>query len=85
MGERQPDGILRIEIDLWATAYHFRKGHSIRVLIASGAHPRWRRNLGGSSPLTDTHLRRAEQTIYHDHRHPSMLVLPAVNTTARFG
>lgn len=85
VGKRQPDGVLQIEIDLWATAYHFFKGHRIRLLIASGAHPRWSRNLGGPFPLTDTHLRCAEQTIYHDHRHPSVLVLPAVHTTARLG
>jgi uncharacterized protein len=75
-GEGLADVISRIEIDLWSTAYHFRKGHRIRLLIASGAHPRWSRNLGGSSPLTDIVLRCAEQTIYHDDQHPSALVLP---------
>jgi putative CocE/NonD family hydrolase len=77
-GSCQPDGTLRIEIDMWATAYRFRKGHRIRLIVASGAHPRWSRHLGGSSPLTDTVLHSAQQTIYHDISHPSALVLPLV-------
>jgi uncharacterized protein len=77
--ERQADGSLCIKIDLWATAYQFQAGHSVRLLIASGAHPRWSRNLGGPSPLTDIILQRAEQTIYHDRQHPSALVLPVLS------
>jgi putative CocE/NonD family hydrolase len=75
-GECQPDGTLKIEVDLWATAYQFKPGHALRLIVASGAHPRWSRNTGSANPLRDTELRSANQTIYHDAAHPSALVLP---------
>ena len=76
-GEPQPDGSLRIEIDLWATAHRFLRGHAIRLLVSSGAHPRWSRNLGTGEPLsTGTIMCVANQTVYHDSEHPSALVLP---------
>lgn len=80
-GEPQPDGSLRIEIDLWATAHRFCKGHRIRLQVSSGAHPRWSRNLGTGEPLpTGTVMCDAMQTVYHDPTHPSALVLPVVYT-----
>lgn len=76
-GERQPDGTLRIEVDMWATACRFRRGHRLRLLVASGAHPRWARNLGlGEPPATATRMAVAEQEVYHDPEHPSALLLP---------
>lgn len=78
-GELQPDGSLRIEIDMWATACRFRRGHRIRLQVASGGHPRWSRNLGVGEPIgTGTRMGDAEQTIFHDRAHPSALVLPIV-------
>ena len=75
--EEQPDGSLRIEIDLWATAYRFRRGHSIRLQVSSGAHPRWNRNLGTGEPIaTATTMMAAEQTVYHDREYPSAVILP---------
>jgi putative CocE/NonD family hydrolase len=80
-GELQPDGSLRIEIDLWATAACFETGHRIRLQVSSGAHPRWSRNLGGGEPLaTGTRLIAAQQTIYHDREHPSVVVLPVTGS-----
>lgn len=76
-GELQPDGSLRIEVDMWATAYRFQRGHRFRLQVSSGAHPRWSRNLGTGAPLgTGTHMDVAEQAIYHDAKHPSVLILP---------
>jgi len=73
----QPDGSLRLEIDLWATAHHFKAGHRIRLQVSSGAHPRWNRNPGtGEHDGQYTVLKAANQTIYHDVDHPSALVLP---------
>jgi putative CocE/NonD family hydrolase len=79
-GEIQPDGSLRIKIDLWATAYRFLPGHRIRLLVSSSAHPRWARHTNTANPLTDTITRPAEQTVYHDRDHPSALVLPITTT-----
>jgi uncharacterized protein len=77
--EVQPDGSLKIVIDLWSTAHRFLTGHRIRLLVASGSHPRWSRNLGTGEPLgTGTLMNVAHQTVYHDRAHPSALVLPLV-------
>ena len=73
----QPDGSLHISIEVWPTAYRFRKGQRIRAQISSGAHPRFVRNSGTGEPLaTGTKLRVADQTIYHDPEHPSAMLLP---------
>jgi putative CocE/NonD family hydrolase len=75
----QPDGSRRIQIDLWATAHRFRRGHRLRLQVSSGAHPRWSRNLGTGEPIgAATSMIAADQTIYHDWAHPSALVLPVV-------
>lgn len=79
-GEPQPDGSTRIEIDLWPTANRFLAGHRIRLQISSGAFPRWNRNLGTGEPIVSaTQLFTAQQTIYHDRDHPSVLVLPVTH------
>lgn len=76
-GEPQPDGSLRIEVDMWSTAHRFRAGHCIRLQVSSGAHPRWSRNLGTDEPLnTGKTMTSAEQTVYLDADHPSALLLP---------
>jgi putative CocE/NonD family hydrolase len=76
-GEPQEDSSLRIEVNMWATAKLFRRGHSIRLQVASSAHPRWYRNLGTGEPVSSaSRMVTAEQTVYHDRTHPSALVLP---------
>ncbi len=77
VGQRQADGSLRIELDMWATAQRFKKGHRLRLLVASAQHPRWARNLNTGEPAaTSTRMVPAEQTIYHDAAHPSALIVP---------
>jgi putative CocE/NonD family hydrolase len=79
-GEKQPDGSLKVVLDLWATAQRFKRGHAIRLQVSSGAHPHWTRNLGTGEPFaTATTMQEAEQTIYHDAEHPSALLLPVVS------
>jgi putative CocE/NonD family hydrolase len=69
-------------IDLWATSNLFRKGHRIRVDICSASFPRWDRNPNtGAKFGEDAELRMAQQTIYHDEKHPSRVVLPIVPRT----
>jgi hypothetical protein len=83
-GEQQPDGSSQLEINMWATAYRFRRGHSIRLQVSSGAHPRWNRNLGTGEPVaTATTMMAAEQTIYHDREQPSAVILPVNVSTSR--
>ncbi|HET8911735.1 MAG TPA: CocE/NonD family hydrolase [Ktedonobacteraceae bacterium] len=75
----EPDGSLHISIEVWPTAYHFRKGQRIRLQVSSGAHPRFARNPGSGEPLgTATKLCVADQVIYHDPEHPSAIVLPVL-------
>lgn len=82
-GEPQPDGSLRVELELWPTAYSFGRGHRLRLQVASGAHPRWSRNLGTGEPLaTGVAMVAAEQTVFHDADHPSCLTLPLVEPEA---
>ncbi len=79
-GEVMPDGSRRLEIGLWATAQRFERGHSLRLQVSSGAHPRWTRNLGTGEPVAlATKMLAVDQTIYHDAAHPSALVLPVVS------
>lgn len=65
------------EVQLWATAYRFRRGHRIRVQVSSGAFPRYNRNSGTGEPrATVTTLRAADQQVFHDPEHPSAVILP---------
>lgn len=71
---------LHLEIDLWATAYRFKRGHRLRLIVSSGAHPRWLRNYGTGEPYgAATEMRAADQTLFHDRDHPSALVLPILS------
>jgi putative CocE/NonD family hydrolase len=64
-------------VRLWPTAHRFERGHRIRVQVSSGAFPRFNRNPGTGDPrATATHLRVADQQVFHDLEHPSAIILP---------
>ena len=66
-------------IRLWNVSHVFGAGHRIRLHITSSDFPRWDRNAGTGAPIgTDTALAVARQTVLHDSRHPSRIVLPVV-------
>ncbi|HZC26074.1 MAG TPA: CocE/NonD family hydrolase, partial [Actinopolymorphaceae bacterium] len=70
------EGIRTVAIDLIAAAHRFRAGHRLRLQISSGAHPRLVRNTGTGEPqATATTLRVADQEIFHDPAHPSVLTV----------
>jgi uncharacterized protein len=48
---RETDGTWTITLPLHATAHSFLPGHRLRLLIASGAHPRYSRNMGTDEPI----------------------------------
>src|SRR5262245_10916713 len=74
---RGADGVWRVRVALWPTAQRFRKGHRLRVQVASGAHPRFARNLGSGEPIaTGTALRASQQSIHHEPAHASAVWLP---------
>jgi uncharacterized protein len=55
------------------------KGHQIRVEISSSNFPRFDRNLNtGKDFATDTEIKTAEQTIYHNEQYPSCIILPVI-------
>ena len=47
----EPDSSWRLTFPLHATAHSFLPGHRLRLLIASGAHPRYARNMGTAEPI----------------------------------
>ena len=70
-------GGLKVTVTLAPTAYQFRRGHRLRLLLAGGAHPRWARNPGTGEPVGKaTQLLPQEHIVYHDNEHPSALLLP---------
>lgn len=75
----EPGKIYEYTIDCWATSMLIRKGHHLRVHIASAAFPKFDRNLNTGHRIgTDSEMRVARQTVYHDAKHPSHIVLPVI-------
>jgi uncharacterized protein len=71
------DELASVTVQLWPTAYRFRRGHRIRVQVSSGAFPRYGRNPGTGEPrATATRLLPATQSVHHDQEHPSSITLP---------
>lgn len=74
-----PGHIYALSIDLWATSHVFLPGHRLRLEIASSNFPRFDRNLNtGEDQATGTHMQPAAQTIFHDARYPSHILLPII-------
>lgn len=75
----EPNRVYEYRISLWETSNLFRAGHCIRLEISSSNFPRFDRNLNtGHTPGLDTQIQVARQTIHHEARHPSHLVLPVI-------
>ena len=75
----EPGKIVRYEIDLWVTSNVFLPGHRVRLEVSSSNFPRFDRNPNSGKPFgSDTEVLKATQTIYHDDKHPSHLVLPVI-------
>ncbi|MGI9315884.1 MAG: CocE/NonD family hydrolase [bacterium] len=74
-----PGEIYEITLELLPTSNVFKKGHQIRVHLTSSNFPLWDRNLNtGNNPATDVEMLKAEQTVYHDRRYPSHIILPII-------
>ncbi len=75
----EPGKVYAYNIDLWNTCQTFKKGHQIRLQIASSAFPKYDRNPQTGEALgKTTNLQTAVQKIFHDKVHPSHVVLPIV-------
>jgi len=75
----EPGKIYEYTISLWETSMVFKAGHRIRLDVSSSNFPRYARNQNTGLPLgTSAEMKKADQTIYHDARHPSHLILPVI-------
>jgi putative CocE/NonD family hydrolase len=75
----RPGEIYKMTIDAGVTGNVFLKGHRIRMEISSSNFPRFDRNPNTGDAVADaTELRPAAQTVYHDARRPSYLLLPVL-------
>ncbi len=71
-----PGEVYEITVDAGLASNAFLKGHRIRVEISSSNFPRFDRNPNtGAAVAAETRLLTANQTVYHDRKHPSRLVL----------
>jgi hypothetical protein len=74
---RNANGTFTAIVALWPIGHIFTTGHRLRVLVSSGAHPVYARNLGtGEPPAGATTMRVAEQTVCHEPGRLSWVTLP---------
>ncbi|MFL5864799.1 MAG: CocE/NonD family hydrolase C-terminal non-catalytic domain-containing protein [Solirubrobacteraceae bacterium] len=68
-------------VKVWPMAHRFAAGHRIRLLVSSGAYPRYARNPGaGEDPavVTTETMRALDVQLLRDSTHRSALVLPTM-------
>lgn len=74
-----PGEVQEYDIDCWSTCVRFAKGHRLRLEISSSAFPKFDRNLNTGGPIgRETTGIVADQTVYHDRRRPSRIIVPVV-------
>ncbi len=74
-----PGKPVEYSLDLWATGNVFLPGHRIRIVVTSSDFPDYARNLNTLEPIANaTKMVTAHQTIVHDLKHPSYVLLPVV-------
>ncbi|MBA2705214.1 MAG: CocE/NonD family hydrolase [Blastocatellia bacterium] len=77
--ELVPGKVYKYTIDLWATGNVFKSGHQVRLYISSSNFPRFNRNPNtGERMLGSSRFLTARQTIYHDGKNRSALILPVI-------
>lgn len=70
-------------LDLWQTGITIPAGHKLRIEVASASFPLFSRNLNtGGNNEVDTKFVSAEQTVYHNAKYPSHLLLPVIEMGA---
>jgi putative CocE/NonD family hydrolase len=76
----KPGKIYRYSFNLGVTSNVFKAGHRIRIQISSSNFPKWDRNLNTGHDIgQDALIKPAMQTIHHDKKHPSRIVLPIID------
>jgi len=75
----QPGETYQFTIDLNATGNLFPAGHRIRLEIASANFPKFDRNPNTGEPIALARkVQAATQTIFHDSKYPSYVILPVI-------
>jgi len=77
----EPDRVYEYNILVGSTANVFKAGHRIRVEISSSNFPAFDRNTNSGKPLAQASPADwfvATQTVFHDNRYPSHIVLPII-------
>src|SRR5205807_4023686 len=78
-GPSAAEKVHEIHLDLWPTSMVFLKGHRIRLEVSSSNFPRFDRNPNTGRPIaTETAPVPARQTVHHDDKSPSRLILPLI-------
>lgn len=74
-----PGEIQKMTIKLYPTSNVFKKGHRIRVDISSSNFPRFDVNPNTGEPLSEhRRLKTAVNTIQHNAKYPSRIILPVI-------
>lgn len=77
----KPGEVYQYTLDLWQTGTEIPAGNRLRVEVCSASFPLFSRNLNaGGHSETETRFITAQQTIYHDQKHPSHVLLPVIPT-----
>ena len=71
--------VYQIHIDAGVTSWVFGPQHRIRLEVSSSNFPRYDRNLNSNRPnAEETRLTTASQTVFHERKYPSVLMLPVI-------
>jgi putative CocE/NonD family hydrolase len=75
----KPGEVYEYSLDLWQTGITIPGGDALRVEVSSASFPNFSRNLNtGGHNEKETAFVEARQTIYHDQKHPSHVLLPVI-------
>ena len=75
----EPGKVYKYDVDLWVTSNVFLPEHCIRLEISSSNFPRFDRNPNTGHPFgKDAEIFTAQQTVYHNSKYPSYVVLPVI-------
>ncbi len=75
----EPGKVYEYKLDLWQTGISIPEGDSLRVEVASASFPLFSRNLNtGGHNEKETEFVKAQQTIFHNAKYPSHVLLPVI-------
>lgn len=79
----EPGHVYKVDVGPLVTSNAFLPGHRVRIEVSSSNFPRFERNLNtGNNNFDEKDPLVAHNVIHHGPEHPSVIVLPVVNTPA---